>query len=399
MSVNRGYQFFQNPGPTNIPDRILRAMDRGAIDFTGAEFRALSAECFAGLKRVFKTEEGTILAYAASGHGAWEAALMNLFSPGDQVLVVESGFFSLNWGMRGAAFGLEVETLANDWRRPADAARLESRLSADREHRIKAVLAVHNETSTGVAHPIAELRRAIDRAHHPALFLVDTISSLASFDFRMDEWGVDVTVAGSQKGLMLPTGMAFTGVSKKALAASATAKLPRVYWDWRRLLEGSAQSFWNGTAPVHFFYGLREALHMLEEEGLDNVFARHHRLAEATRRAVRAWRQNDGPELYALDPRAQSDTVTAVLMPEGADSDRVRQVCLDRFSVSLGGGLDQLKGRLLRIGHLGDLNEPMILGALAAVEMALDLVGVPHGRGGLAAATDYLTAEAAASGC
>jgi alanine-glyoxylate transaminase/serine-glyoxylate transaminase/serine-pyruvate transaminase len=400
MSVNRGYQFFQNPGPTNIPDRILRAMDRGAVDFTGAEFRALSAQCFEGLKRVFKTEH-TILAYAASGHGAWEAALMNLFSPGDHILVVESGFFSLNWGMRGAAFGLEVETLANDWRRPADAARLESRLCADREHRIKAVLAVHNETSTGVAHPIAELRRAIDAARHPALFLVDTISSLASFDFRMDEWGVDVTVAGSQKGLMLPTGMAFTGVSKKALAASTRASLPRVYWDWRRLLEGSSQSFWNGTAPVHFFYGLREALHMLEEEGLDNVFARHHRLAEATRRAVRVWQrsgQNDGPEIYALEPRAQSDTVTAVLMPEGIDADRVRQLCLERFSVSLGGGLDRLKGRLLRIGHLGDLNEPMILGALAAVEMALGLAGVPHGTGGVAAAMDYLAAEAAASG-
>jgi alanine-glyoxylate transaminase/serine-glyoxylate transaminase/serine-pyruvate transaminase len=397
MSVNRGYQFFQNPGPTNIPDRILRAMDRAAIDFTGAEFRAVSAECFAGLKRVFKTEE-TILAYAASGHGAWEAALTNLFSPGERVLVIESGFFSLNWGMRGTAFGLEVETLANDWRRPIDPGRLEERLSVDREHRIKAVLAVHSETSTGVANPIAELRRAIDRARHPALFLVDTISSLASFDFRMDEWGVDVTVAGSQKGLMLPTGMAFTGVSRKALAASATAKLPRVYWDWRRLLEGSSQSFWNGTAPVHFFYGLREALHMLDEEGLDNVFARHYRLAEATRRAVRAWQQNDGPEIYALDPRAQSDTVTAVLLPAGWDADRVRQLCLDRFSVSLGGGLDRLKGRVLRIGHLGDLNEPMILGSLAAVEMALDLAGVPHGKGGVAAAMDYLTTETAA-GC
>jgi alanine-glyoxylate transaminase/serine-glyoxylate transaminase/serine-pyruvate transaminase len=414
MSVNRGYQFFQNPGPTNIPDRILRAMDRVAIDFTGAEFRALSAECFAGLKHVFKTADGMILAYAASGHGAWEAALMNLFSPGDHVLVVESGFFSHNWGMRGAAFGLEVETLANDWRLPVDAARLEERLLADREHRIKAVLAVHCETSTGVIYPIAALRRAIDAARHPALFLVDTISSLASIDFRMDEWGVDVVVAGSQKGLMLPTGMAFTAVSPKALAASATAKLPRVYWDWRRLIEGAAQSFWNGTAPVHFFYGLREALRMLEEEGLDNVFARHHRLAEATRRAVRTWQQNGGqqnggqqnggqqnggqqnggPEIYASDPRAQSNTVTAVLLPEGCDADRVRQICLDRFSVSLGGGLDRLKGHVFRIGHLGDLNEPMILGALAAVEMALAVVGVPYGKSGVAAAMDYLAAAA-----
>ena len=389
MTVSRGYHFFINPGPTNIPDRVLRAMDRGSIDFNGAQFRAIAEECFAGLKRVFKTEE-TILAYAASGHGAWEAALVNLFSPGDRLLVVESGFFSLNWGMRGEAFGLEVETLPNDWRTAADPAKLESRLREDRKHAIKAVLVVHNETSTGVVNDIAELRRAIDAARHPALFLVDTISSLASMDFRMDEWGVDVVVAGSQKGLMLPTGMAFTGISARAVAATAEANLPRVYWDWRRLLGGTSQSVWNGTAPVHFFYGLQEALRMLEEEGLDQVFARHHRLAEATRRAVRAWRQNDGPEIYAVDPRAQSDSITAVQLPEGYDADKMRQLCLDKFNVSLGGGLDRLRGRVFRIGHLGDLNEPMILGAIAAVEMALELTGVPHGRGGVQAAMDYL---------
>ena len=309
------------------------------------------------------------------------------------MLVVESGFFSLNWGMRGEAFGLEVETLPNDWRRPVDPARLEARLREDKNHEIKAVLAVHNETATGVAHPIAGMRKAIDAAQHPALFLVDTISSLASIDFRMDEWGVDVVVAGSQKGLMLPTGMAFTAISAKALAAAATAKLPRVYWDWQRLLGEGSQAYWNGTAPVHFFYGLQEALRMLEEEGLDNVFARHHRLAEATRRAVRAWRQNDGPEVYAIDPGAQSDSVTAVLLPEDCDGDRFRQICLDRFNVSLGGGLDRLKGRVFRIGHLGDLNEPMLLGALAAVEMALDLAGIPHGKGGVQAAADYLISE------
>src|SRR6202795_1412367 len=382
-----------NPGPTNIPERILRAMDRGAIDFTGAQFRAISEECFAGLKRVFKTRE-TVLAYAATGHGAWEAALVNLFSPGDKVLVVESGFFSLNWGMRGQAFGLEVETLPNDWRRAADPAKLEARLRADTGHQIKAVLAVHNETSTGVAHPIAEMRRAIDAARHPALFLVDTISSLASFDFRMDEWGVDVVVAGSQKGLMLPTGMAFTAVSAKALAATAAAKLPRVYWDWRRLMGEASQAYWNGTAPVHFFYGLQEALRMLEEEGLDNVFARHHRLAEATRRAGRGWAHNDGAEVYAMAPGAQSNTVTAVLVAEGSDADRVRQTALDRFNVSLGGGLDRLKGRVFRIGHLGDLNEPMLLGTIAAVEMALDLAGVPHGQGAVKAAMEYLTGDA-----
>jgi len=392
MAVSRGSHFFINPGPTNIPDRILRAMDRGSIDFNGAQFRAIAEECFAGLKRVFKTDQ-TILAYAASGHGAWEAALVNLFSPGDKLLVIESGFFSLNWGMRGEAFGLGVETLPNDWRTAADPAKLKSRLREDREHAIKAVLVVHNETSTGVVNDVAELRWAIDAARHPALFLVDTISSLASMDFRMDEWGVDVVVAGSQKGLMLPTGMAFTGISARAIAATAEAKLPRVYWDWRRLLGGSAQSVWNGTAPVHFFYGLQEALRMLEEEGLDEVFARHHRLAEATRRAVRAWRQNDGPEIYAIDPRAQSDSITAVQLPEGCDADKTRQVCLDKFNVSLGGGLERLRGRIIRIGHLGDLNEPMILGAIAAVEMAMELTGVPHGRGGVQAAMDYLVSE------
>jgi alanine-glyoxylate transaminase/serine-glyoxylate transaminase/serine-pyruvate transaminase len=367
-------------------------MDRGAIDFNGAQFRAIAEECFAGLKRVFKTDQ-TILAYAASGHGAWEAALVNLFSPGDKVLVVESGFFSLNWGMRGEAFGLEVETLPNDWRTAADSAKLETRLREDHEHAIKAVLVVHNETSTGVVNDIAALRRAIDAVQHPALLLVDTISSLASMDFRMDEWGVDVVVAGSQKGLMLPTGMAFTAISAKAIAATAEATLPRVYWDWRRLLGGSSQSVWNGTAPVHFFFGLQEALRMLEEEGLDEVFARHHRLAEATRRAVRTWRQNDGPEIYAVGPRAQSDSITAVLLPEGCDAERTRQVSLDKFNVSLGGGLDRLRGRVLRIGHLGDLNEPMILGAIAAVEMAMELTGVPHGRGGVQAAMDYLVSE------
>jgi alanine-glyoxylate transaminase / serine-glyoxylate transaminase / serine-pyruvate transaminase len=392
MAVSRGYHFFINPGPTNIPDRVLRAMDRGAIDFNGAQFRAITEECFAGLKRVFKTDQ-TILAYAASGHGAWEAALVNLFSPGDRILVIESGFFSLNWGMRGESFGLEVETLPNDWRTAADPAKLENRLREDREHAIKAVLVVHNETSTGVVNDVAALRRAIDGARHPALYLVDTISSLASMDFRMDEWGVDVVVAGSQKGLMLPTGMAFTGISARAIAATAEAKLPRVYWDWRRLLGGSSQSVWNGTAPVHFFYGLQEALRMLEEEGLDQVFGRHHRLAEATRRAVRAWRGNEGPEIYALDPPAQSDSITAVLLPEGYDADKTRQLCLDKFNVSLGGGLDRLRGRIIRIGHLGDLNEPMILGAIAAVEMAMDLTGVPHGSGGVQAAMEYLVSE------
>jgi alanine-glyoxylate transaminase/serine-glyoxylate transaminase/serine-pyruvate transaminase len=390
MANRTGRHFFMNPGPTNIPDRILRAMNRATMDFNSAEFRAISDECFAGLQSIFKTSQ-PILGYAATGHGAWEAALVNLFSPGDKVLVTETGYFSINWGLRAEAFGLKVETLENDWRRPVDPAKLEARLRQDKGHEIKAVLAVHNETSTGVAHPVEAMRKAIDAARHPALLCVDVISSLGSFDFRMDDWGVDVTVVGSQKGLMLPTGMAFTGVSAKAIAACALAKLPRVYWDWQRLLgQAAGQGYWNGTVPVHFFYGLQEALKMLEEEGLDNVFARHHRLAEATRRAVRTWRQNDGPEIFSTDPSAQSDTVTAVLLPEGFDADKLRAIALDRFNLSLGGGLGPLRGKLFRIGHLGDLNEPTVLGSLATVEMALDLAGVPHGKGGTQAAADYL---------
>jgi alanine-glyoxylate transaminase/serine-glyoxylate transaminase/serine-pyruvate transaminase len=394
MANTNGRHFFMNPGPTNIPDRVLRAMNRATMDFNSAEFRAISDECFAGLQRIFKTAQ-PILGYAATGHGAWEAALVNLFSPGDKVLVTETGYFSMNWGLRAEAFGLKVETLENDWRRPIDPGKLEARLREDKGHEIKAILAVHNETSTGVAHPIQAMRKAIDAAQHPALLCADVISSLASFDFRMDEWGVDVAVVGSQKGLMIPTGMAFTGVSAKAIAACAVAQLPRVYWDWRRLLgQVAGQGYWNGTVPVHFFYGLQEALRMLEEEGLDNVFARHHRLAEATRRAVRTWRQNDGPEIFSTDPGAQSDTVTAVLLPDGFDADKLRALALDRFNLSLGGGLGPLRGKLFRIGHLGDLNEPTVLGSLATVEMALDLAGVPHGKGGTQAAADYLVNEA-----
>ncbi|HZS85127.1 MAG TPA: aminotransferase class V-fold PLP-dependent enzyme [Stellaceae bacterium] len=393
MAATRGRQFFQNPGPTNIPDRVLRAMDRPALDFMGAEFRAIAAECYEGLRALLKTE-AAILVYAASGHGAWEAAIVNLFSPGDKVLVLESGYFSLNWGRLAEEYGVVVETLASDWRAGIDPAAVEARLKEDKARTLKAVLLVHNETSTGVANRCAEIRRAIDAAHHPALFMVDVISSLGSFDFRMDEWQADVVVGGSQKGLMLPPGMAFTGASAKALRAAASARLPRVYWDWRRLVEGNRQTKFPGTAPVHLFYGLQEALRMIAEEGLDQVFARHHRLAEATRRAVRVWRSNDGPEIFAADPRVQSDSITAVLVPEGQDAERVRQIALDRFNVSLGGGLDRLGGRVFRIGHMGDLNEPMLLGALAAVEMALELAGVPHGKGGVAAAMDYLAEEA-----
>jgi alanine-glyoxylate transaminase / serine-glyoxylate transaminase / serine-pyruvate transaminase len=392
MTVARGRQFFQNPGPTNIPDRILRAMDRPALDFMGAEFRAIAEECYAGLRKVFKTDQA-IIAYAGNGHGAWEAAIVNVFSPGDKVLVPETGYFSLNWGKHAQELGLEVETLPGDWRTGVDPAAVETRLREDKKHTIKAVMQVHNETATGVANRIAEIRRAIDAAKHPALYMVDTISSLGSMDFRMDEWQVDVVVGGSQKGLMLPPGMSFTCASEKALKASQSATLPRVYWDWRKLVTGNRQTAFNGTAPVHLFYGLQEAVRMLAEEGLDQVFARHARFAEATRRAVRVWRGNNGPEIYGTDPRTQSNSVTTVLLPDGHDADKARGIALDRFNVSLGGGLDKLDKRVFRIGHMGDLNEPMLLGALAAVEMSLQLAGVPHAKGGVAAAMEYLTAE------
>jgi alanine-glyoxylate transaminase/serine-glyoxylate transaminase/serine-pyruvate transaminase len=391
MSVLRGRQLFQNPGPTNIPDRVLQAMDRRAIDFMSKEFNAIAAECFDGLRRVFKTDQA-VVAYAANGHGAWEAAMVNVLSPGERVLLLETGHFSRGWTAMAEQIGLTVETLAGDWREGVDPAAVEARLAADKAHAIKAVMLVHNETSTGVANRCAEIRQAIDRAGHPALYLVDVISSLASYDFRMDEWQVDVVVAGSQKGLMLPPGMSFTAISRKALAAAQAAKLPRSYWDWRTLLEGNRQVRFLGTAPVHFFFGLQESLRMLQEEGLEQVFARHHRLAGATRAAVRAWGGNAGPEIFASNPAVQSDSVTAVLVPEGHDAEAVRRVCDDRFNVSLGGGLGPLHGRVFRIGHLGDLNENMMLGALGAVEMALKIAGIPHARGGVQAAMDSLAA-------
>ncbi|HYM31665.1 MAG TPA: aminotransferase class V-fold PLP-dependent enzyme [Candidatus Cybelea sp.] len=392
MAVIRGRQLYQNPGPTNIPDRVLRAMDRATIDFMGKEFAAIAEECFEGLRWVFRTKHA-VIAFPANGHGAWEAAVVNVLSPGDHVLVLESGHFSNSWKTMVESVGVKAELLASDWRRGVDPAAVEARLAADKGHSIKAVLLVHNETSTGVANKCAEIRRAIDRAKHPALYLVDVISSLGSYDFRMDEWGIDVVVGGSQKGLMLPPGMSFTAVGPKAMAATKTAKLPRNYWDWRPLLEGDKQVRFLGTAPVHFFFGLQESIRMLREEGLEAIYARHHRLAEATRRAVRAWTGNAGPEIFATDPAVQSDSITAVLVPEGQDAEKVRRAALDRYNVSLGGGLGPLGGRVFRIGHMGDLNEAMILGALAVVEMALAHAGIPHSKGGAQTAIEYLGAN------
>jgi alanine-glyoxylate transaminase/serine-glyoxylate transaminase/serine-pyruvate transaminase len=387
MQKPRGRHFFANPGPTNIPDSVLRAMDRPSIDFSDPDFVAVYEAAFAGLKRVLRTSRHLFM-YNASGHGAWEASLTNLLSPGDTILVLESGYFSTEWAAMGRSHGLEVLTIAADWRRGADIADLQKALQADTARRIKAVCAVHNETATGLMLPLPAIRAAIDAAGHDALFLADTISSLGSLDFRMDEWGIDCVVGGSQKGLMLPTGMSFTGVSEKALAAHKTAQLPRFYFDWTMMAQRSTKSF-IGTIPVHIFYGLRESIRLIDEEGLDNVHARHARLAEATRRAVRVWAGNDGPTLFCLSPDRYSNSVTAVLMPDGYSGDALRKTIRERFNVSLGGGLG-LGGKIFRIGHLGDLNEPMLLGALAAIEMGLRIEGIPHGRGGVEAAMAFL---------
>jgi alanine-glyoxylate transaminase/serine-glyoxylate transaminase/serine-pyruvate transaminase len=385
----RGRQFFNNPGPTNIPDRVLRAMDRPVLDFMSDEFLAIHHACHAGVKRVLKTDQNLYM-YNGSGHGAWEAALLNLFSAGDTVVIVESGYFSQSWSQMAVNLGIKVETITADWRKGADISKLAARLAEDKAHQIKAVLAVHNETATGMVLPVADIRRAIDEAKHPALLLSDTISSLASIEYKMDAWGVDVTIGGSQKGLMLPTGMSFTGVSNKALDAARKNKALRHYFNWELMNGRSPQNFM-GTAPVHMFFGLHESLKMLEEEGLDAVFQRHARLADATRAAVRAWGGNGtGPQLFCQSPDRLSNSVTTVMMPEGVSSDPLRKAAVDRYNLSLGGGLGPLMGKVFRIGHMGDLNEPMLLGCLATTELAMKTAGVPFAPGGVDAAIDSL---------
>ena len=385
-----GRQFFANPGPTNIPDSVLRAMDRPTIDFMDPEFIALFEQAVAGLKRVLRTA-GEVFLYTASGHGSWEATLVNLFSPGDTVLVVETGWFSEGWTEMATRLGLSVRTVAADWRRGVDYAAVTEALRADPA--IAGVLCVHNETATGLSLNLPAMRAAIDAAGSHALFLVDTISSLGSLPFHFDEWGIDAAVGGSQKGLMLPTGFSFTAVSARGMAAHAAAKLPRYYFDWTNMMPRRHRSF-VGTVPTAMFYGLLESIRLIELEGLDAVTARHHRLAEAARRAVRVWSANDGPQLFGLDPARLSDSVTAVWFPEGHDANAVRKTALDRFNVSTGGGLGKLDTRVLRIGHLGDLNEPMILGTLGALEMSLRINAVPHGRGGVDAAMEWLAQAA-----
>jgi alanine-glyoxylate transaminase / serine-glyoxylate transaminase / serine-pyruvate transaminase len=389
-SKPRGRHFFANPGPTNIPDSVLRAIDRPSIDFHDPEFREVYDACFEGVKRVLQTRHRLFM-YTGSGHAAWEASLTNLLSPGDTILLLESGYFSDEWAKMATALKVEVRPIAADWRHGVDIANVKAALAEDTAHAIKAVCVVHNETATGLFVPIPEVRAAIDAVKHPALLLVDTISSLGSLDFRMDEWKIDGVVGGGQKGLMLPTGMSFTAVSPKGMEVHKTAKLSRFYFDWTLMLARNPQSF-IGTIPVNIFYGLKESLRLLEEEGLPNVIARHHRLGEAVRRAVQVWAGNNGPQLFCTNPGRYSDSVTAVQMPEGHDAEALRRTVRQRFNVSLGGGLGKLNGRVFRIGHLGDLNEPMVLGALSAVEMALRINNVPHGRGGVDAAMDYLAA-------
>jgi alanine-glyoxylate transaminase / serine-glyoxylate transaminase / serine-pyruvate transaminase len=387
MTRRAGRHFLQIPGPTNVPDRVLRAIDFPTIDHRGPEFATLGKEVLAGMKRVFKTTQGEVVIYPASGTGAWEAALVNTLSPGDRVLMVETGHFATLWQKMATKLGLEVEFMPGDWRHGADPEAIEKRLRADGAQTLKALCVVHNETSTGVASRIAEVRKALDAAKHPALFMVDTISSLASIDYRHDEWGVDVNVAGSQKGLMLPPGLSFNCISPKAISASKSARLPRSYFAWDEMIANGKSGYFPYTPATNLLYGLREALKMLlDEEGLDAVFARHQRHAEATRRAVRAW----GLEIFALDPREYSASLTGVLVPAGHDADRVRKVILDAFDLSLGTGLTKLGGKMFRIGHLGDFNDLMLMGTLAGVEMGLGLASVPVKKEGVQAAMDYL---------
>ena len=386
-----GRHFLQIPGPSNVPERILRAIDQQTIDHRGPEFGDLGRTVLAGIKDIFKTKSPVII-YPSSGTGAWEAALVNTLSPGDRILMFETGQFATLWQRMAAKLGLSIDFVPGDWRHGVDPAQVEARLAEDSGHAIKAVLAVHNETSTGVTSRIADVRAAIDRARHPALFMVDTVSGLASMDFRHDEWGIDVSVSGSQKGLMLPPGLGFNAISDKAIAASKSAKLPRSYWGWDEMMASNKTGYFPYTPATSLLYGLHEAIAMLQEEGLDNVFARHARHGEATRRAVRAW----GLEILCQEPREYSNVLTGIMMPAGHDADALRKVILENFNMSLGQGLGKVSGKVFRIGHLGDFNDLSLIGTLSGVEMGLQLAGVPAQRGGVDAAMRFLGEQAQA---
>jgi len=387
-----GRHFLQIPGPSPVPDRILRAMSYPTIDHRGPEFGALGLQVLAGIKKIFKTEQPVVI-YPASGTGAWEAALTNTLSAGDHVLMVETGHFATLWKKMAEALGLQPEFLGlpgiEGWRRGVQPEAIEQRLRQDSGHQIKAVCVVHNETSTGVTSDIAAVRRAIDAAGHPALLLVDTISGLASADYRHDEWGVDVTVSGSQKGLMLPPGISFNAVSKKALEASKHSRLPKAFWGWTEIIEMNASGYWPYTPNTNLLYGLSEALDMILGEGLDNVFARHQRLAAACRAAVNAW----GLQIQCTDPAVYSPVLTGVMTPAGFDADAIRKTIYENFNMSLGTGLGKMKGRMFRIGHLGEANELTLMATLAGCEMGLQQAGVKLAGSGVAAAMQQLMAQ------
>lgn len=380
-----GRHFLQIPGPSPVPDRILRAIDMPVIDHRGPGFADLGHRVLTGIQRIFKTTQPVVI-YPSSGTGAWEAALVNTMSAGDKVLMVETGHFASLWQALAIRLGLQAELIETDWRRGADPAIIEQALRADTAHTIKGVCVVHNETSTGSTSRIGEVRKAIDAAGHPALLLVDTISGLASADFRFDEWGVDVAVSGSQKGLMLPPGLSFNAVSKKALEVSQQATLPNAYWRWSEMIEANARGYFPYTPSTNLLFGLAEAIDMLEEEGLETVFARHKRHAAATRAAVEAW----GLEVQCLIPEEFSPVLTAVRVPDGSDADQLRAVILKECDTSLGNGLSKVAGKVFRIGHLGDINDATLAGTLSAIEMGLHLAEVPHKAGGVQAAIDYM---------
>lgn len=380
-----GWHFLQIPGPTNVPDRVLRAMHRPVIDHRGPEFAKLGSEILQGIRAVFQTTSRVVM-YPSSGTGAWEAAIVNTLSPGDHVLMFETGHFSQLWRQIAERFGVEVEYVPGNWRSGVSLADVEERLGADKQHVIKAVMLVHNETSTGVTSRLGDIRRVMNQVSHPALLMVDTMSSLGSIDYRHDEWEVDVSITGSQKGLMLPPGLSFNAISEKALYASKTARLPRSYWNWDDMLNFNSSGFFPFTPATTLMYGLQEALLMLHEEGLTNVFHRHDRHAEATRMAVRAW----GLDIVCENPDEYSSSLTAVFMPEGHDADQLRSVILDKFDMSLGAGLSKLAGKVFRIGHLGSFNDLMLAGTLSGVEMGLRMTGVPHSPGGTTAALQTL---------
>jgi alanine-glyoxylate transaminase/serine-glyoxylate transaminase/serine-pyruvate transaminase len=384
--MSHGQHFLQIPGPSPVPERVLRAIDRQVIDHRGPEFQKLGQEVLEAIKPVFGTK-GPVIIFPSSGTGAWEAAIVNTLSPGDKVLMAETGQFATLWRKLAARFGIEVDFLPGDWRHGVDAAAIEAKLADDKAHTIKAVMVVHNETSTGCLSDIAAVRKAIDTTRHPALLMVDTISSLGSAPVKHDAWQVDVTVSGSQKGLMLPPGLSFTAVSDKALAAGKNNKLPRSYWDWQEMLSFNAKGFFPYTPATNLLYGLKEALAMLNEEGLENVFARHQRLAAACRAAVRGW----GLEILCEDPAVYSPILTGVMMPAGHDADAFRKVALENFNISYGAGLGKVAGKVFRIGHLGDCNELTLMAALCGTEMSFKLANVPHKAGGVAAAMASLT--------